>query len=299
MHRKNCIIGIVAYFKRGFMFYKLADSVRLIVFALAAALPVCAFAQPDGWFKTKVADYPDLVFPAVATEWGAPSPTGNNIFKPAGPGPFPAVVVAHTCGGIEPHIYERAREILDAGYIVLVLDSYTSRKHFTFCTAAGVNATRFYKDTFDALAHLKGLADVDPAKVYLVGFSLGSFAAAVASSPEVVSLLQAKHRFTASVGWYGSCVFGVGPFSPAWNLLRPDVDKPVLLLLAAQDSETPIKQCFPRLDEMKAQGKPVAWHVYSDATHAWDKGNPRRGYVKSISVTADAMRRTLDFLKAN
>lgn len=281
------------------MFHQLADSARLMVFALVAALPVFAFAQPVEWFKTKVADYPDLVFPPLATEWGAPSRTGNNIFKPAGPGPFPAVVVAHTCGGIEAHMYERAKEILDAGYIVLVLDAYTSRNHFTFCTAAGVNATRVYKDTFDALAHLKGMPEVDPSKVYLVGLSLGSFAAAVAGSPEVASMLQVKHRFNASVGWYGACTFQAHPMFPAWNLLRTDTDKPVLLLMAARDSETPIKECFPRLDEMKAAGKPVSWHIYPDATHGWDKSNPRRGYVRSSSVTTDAMQRTLDFLKAN
>ena len=281
------------------MLRKVAGFACFMVVALAGALPVSAFAQPAEWFKTKVADYPNLVFPAAATEWSVPSATGNNIFKPAGPGPFPAVVVAHTCGGIEPHIYERAKEILDAGYIVLVLDSYTSRNHFTFCKPAGVNATRVYKDTFDALAHLKGMPEVDPSRVYLVGFSLGSFAAAVAGSPEVASMLQVKHRFNASVGWYGPCTFKPSAFHPAWDLLRTDTDKPVLLLMAAGDSETPIKDCFPRLDEMKAAGKPVSWHVYPDATHAWDKSNARRGYVRSSSVTADAMRRTLDFLKAN
>lgn len=281
------------------MFTKVVQLARLLALAFACAIPVFAFAQPAEWFRTKVAEYPNLVFSAAATEWSIFGGKGNKIFKPAGAGPFPAVVVAHTCGGIEAHVYERAKEILDAGYIVLVLDSYSSRNHFTFCTAAGVNATRVYKDTFDALAHLKGMAEVDPSKVYLVGFSLGSFAAAVAGSPEVASMLQVKHRFNASVGWYGACTFAANPIYPSWDLLRKDTDKPVLLLMAAGDDETPIKGCFPRLDEMKAEGKPVSWHVYQDATHAWDKTNARRGYVRSSSVTADAMRRTLDFLKAN
>ena len=281
------------------MFYKVSAYVGLLAVALVGALPVSAFAQPAEWFKTKVADYPDLVFAAAATEWSMFGQKGNKIFKPTGAGPFPAVVVAHTCGGLEAHIYDRAKEILDAGYIVLVLDSYAPRNHFTFCTAAGVNATRVYKDTFDALAHLKGMPEVDPSKVYLVGLSLGSFAAAVAGSPEVASMLQVKHRFNASVGWYGACTFQAHPMFPAWNLLRTDTDKPVLLLMAARDDETPIKECFPRLDEMKAAGKPVSWHVYPDATHGWDKSNPRRGYVRSSSITTDAMQRTLDFLKAN
>ncbi len=275
------------------------QAVCVLAVLVSSAVAPSAWAQPVQFFTGKVAEYPNLTFPGAATPWGPPAREGNNIFRPAGAGPFPAVVLAHTCGGIQEHMYARAREILDAGYIVLVLDSYTSRNHFTFCTAAGVNATRVYKDTFDALAHLKAMPEVDTSRVYLVGFSLGSFAAAVAGSPEVVSMLQAKHRFNASVGWYGACTFAANPMFPSWNLLRTDTDKPVLLLMAAKDSETPIKECFPRLDEMKAQGKPVAWHVYPNATHAWDKSDSRRGYVQDNTVTQDAMRRTLEFLKAH
>ncbi len=39
--------------------------------------------------------------------------------------------------------------------------------------------------------------------------------------------------------------------------------------------------------------------VVEPALPGWDKSNPRRGYVRSSSVTTDAMQRTLDFLKAN
>lgn len=270
-----------------------------LLVSLMSALSTTAYAQPEPFFKRKIAEYPDLVFPATARPLGSPSQGGNDIFRPAGNGPFPAVVLVHTCGGIEAHMYERAAELVNAGFMVLVLDAYTVRKHFTFCTAAGVGAPRLYKDTYDAMTHLQRTPDVDPERIYLVGMSLGSFAAATASSPQVASLVGAKTRFRASVGWYGSCSFDVGPLFPSWELLRRDADKPVLLLMAERDTETPIKSCFPLMEEMKAQGKPVAWHLYPTATHAWDKENSRRGYRQDGTVTADAMRRTIEFLKNN
>jgi len=257
--------------------------------------PGLASAQSDEYFRKAIPEYPDLQFPSEMRPWGTPSREGNDIFKPTGDGPFPAVVLAHTCGGIEPHIYQRAKEILDAGYAVLVLDAYTSRNQFRYCTPAGVGAPRYYKDAYDGLAHLLKMKAVDPSRIYLVGFSLGSFVAAVAGSPSVAILIDSKNRFRASVGWYGSCVYKPGR-GPQWELIRSDSDRPILLLLAGKDSETPIDVCFPLLENLKREGKPIEWHVYPHVTHAWDKDNERRGYRSDTEATADAMRRTLAFL---
>jgi hypothetical protein len=69
----------------------------------------------------------DLTFPA------APEPFGyakaNKMFKPAGTGPFPALVILPTCGG---HGFRHAFDVwakaaLQRGYVVLVIDPLTSR----------------------------------------------------------------------------------------------------------------------------------------------------------------------------
>lgn len=253
-----------------------------------------ASAQSEGFFASSLQAYRDLAYPAASRPWGPPSREGNDIFRPTGAGPFPVVVVAHTCGGIEPHIYDRAKELLDAGYMVLVMDSYTSRRHFVVCTAAGVGAPRVYKDAYDALHHLKGMPDVDPDRIYLVGFSLGSFVAAVMSSPAVAQRLGSTHRYRATVGWYGSCKYEPGR-GPTWELIRQDVDKPVLLLMAKNDTETPVADCEARMGQLQSKGQPVSWVVLPDVTHAWDKSNDRRGYVYSSTATHDAMQRTLAF----
>jgi poly(3-hydroxybutyrate) depolymerase len=174
--------------------------IRTLMVLCLCCLSLPALAQSETFFTSALQAYGDLTYPQTSRPWGPPSREGNDIFRPAGEGPFPVVVVAHTCGGIEPHIYDRAKELLDAGYMVLVMDSYTSRRHFVFCTAAGVGAPRVYKDAYDALNHLKKLPDADSERIYLVGFSLGSFVAAVMSSPAVAQRLNSTHRYRATVG---------------------------------------------------------------------------------------------------
>ncbi len=260
--------------------------------------PLTALAQSDVFFSRSIAAYTDLKFEDKFKEFGLFTRVGNSVFKPEGTGPFPAVVLVHSCGGLQPELTIRAKELIATGFAVLILDSYGSRGHTTFCTAGGVGAPRVYKDAFDALKHLKQMEGIDPGRIYLVGFSLGSFAAASASSPSVAAYVGSGMRFRASVGWYGSCVFDVSPY-PKWQLVRHDLDMPLLLLMAEKDDETPIKECFPLMENLKNQGAPISWHIYTDATHGWDKSMPRRGYVLNESVTRDAMKRTVEFLQGN
>ncbi len=271
---------------------------------VALSLCLSLLGAPSAWSQSPfiygraIGAYPDLSFPSDAKEMGIFSSMSNGIFRPAGQGPFPAVVLAHTCGGLQPHMTDRAKELLAAGFVVLVLDAYGPRGHTAYCQPRGVLAPRFYKDAFDGLKHLAQIKDVDRERIYLVGLSLGSFVASSAASPEIARLVGSQARFRATVGWYGSCAFDVSP-QPKWQLIHPDTDRPVLLLLAGKDTETPIAECFPTLEQLKSEGKPVAWHVYADATHGWDKSDPRRGYVYSPDVTKDAMQRTVEFLRSH
>lgn len=65
-------------------------------------------------------------------------------------------------------------------------------------------------------------------------------------------------------------------YHPAWcsvseiSLARPDTDRPVLSLLAADDHEEPTPQCAQRLQFLKDQGAPVQWHILPGTTHTWD-----------------------------
>lgn len=254
-------------------------------------------AQLASRFAKEVDNYPALSFAPEMTELGFLGARANNVYRPEGPGPFPAVVLVHSCGGLEPHITQRTKELLSAGFVVLVQDSQGPRNIRSCDEFRFLQVPLVSKDAFRALSHLSKMKDVNSERISLVGFSLGSFVAAAVGSPEVANLLGGERRFHASVGWYGSCALQT-PRSK-WQLLTLDIDRPVLLLLAGKDTETPISECFPVVEQMKAEGRPIAWHVFADATHAWDKSNSQRGYVQSASATSEAMQKTIEFLRKN
>ncbi|GAA3980526.1 dienelactone hydrolase family protein [Comamonas faecalis] len=225
---------------------------------------------------------------------GAFTDIANTVFKPSGDGPFPATVLMHTCGGLKgtpgAHMKEHARELLAAGHVVLVIDSYGPRG-FDNCSARRPSGSGGIADAYAALNLLAAKPFVDQTRIYQVGYSWGAFISALLASPQSASLAGSERRFAATVANYGSCGF------KGKHFVLQDLDRPLLLLMAGRDDEAPSAPCFPLLEEMKTAGKPVQWHVYPDATHAWDKsGVTSQGYVYDASVTKDAMERTLGFL---
>ena len=83
----------------------------ILVASLAAFAYFCA---------TPCAAQLDLAFPQPperAVKLPAPGAlTGARLYAPEGPGPFPAVVLSHTCGPLRQHILEWAQRFLAAGY---------------------------------------------------------------------------------------------------------------------------------------------------------------------------------------
>lgn len=51
----------------------------------------------------------------------------SDLYRPGGNGPFPAVVVLHTCGGVGVKEGQYATSLRSEGYVVVVPDSFSSR----------------------------------------------------------------------------------------------------------------------------------------------------------------------------
>jgi dienelactone hydrolase len=114
---------------------------------------------------------------------GALEPIPAALFKPDGPGPFPAIVIMHDCSGIGPRSSgapERwARELMGPGYVVLIPDSFTTRAHAGgVCTNPAPSRNEISPfgrvgDAYAALAYLRTLPYVDGTWVGLMGGSHG------------------------------------------------------------------------------------------------------------------------------
>jgi len=220
----------------------------------------------------------------------------NKVFKPKGEGPFPAVVLIHTSGGLtNGHIKRDAEKLVEKGYVALVLDSMGPRRIslITESTRA-LYPPAGVKDAYIALDFLKNQSYVDKDRIYEAGYSWGGFVSTLLGSPALAKAAGANDRFKATVSFYSTCVINNS------NLILPDTDKPVLMLLAGDDRENPHGTCFQDLEQYKAKGMPIHSFIYEKASHAWDKlGESQLGHFYNEEVTNDAFGKMIEFFEKN
>lgn len=272
------------------------------VILIVAALSPRANAQSSSYYlKLRASSAPDLTFqePKRLRFFSA---LNNAVFRPEGDGPFPAIVHFHTCGGIDAYRGRYWTEAaLEAGFVVLVLDSLGPRGLSTLCDISpfndknGVNVYRGVKDAFDAKAYLEKLAIVDRSRIALVGFSWGAMAAILAATDSASEAFGTPFRAVAS--FYPGC---------ARPLFQPDIARPLLVLMGELDNEVNLPNCVGWLEQAKRSGIKIESRTYPGATHSWDtdrhiQKTTNRGvfvqYVPNPEVTRESRRDLFAFLK--
>lgn len=221
----------------------------------------------------------------------------NKVFKPEGNGPFPAVLLVHTAGGLaNDHIKNYAQALLAKGYVVLIQDSLGPRGiPFVTRTTPRAHPQIGVKDAYQGLEYLIQQAYVDKNRIYQMGTSWGGFVASSLASKGVAEVSDAKGRFKASVGLYSSC--GLGSTDP-YRFIFNDFDRPILLLLAGDDKELKPGNCFQELQALKDKNLPLDFYIYEGIGHAWDKkGELKFGYVYNEEITKNAFNRVLEFFE--
>jgi dienelactone hydrolase len=225
---------------------------RAASLVLAAFLAGCATAG-------------SLVFPSEPK----PGTVFHSFIKPDGPGPFPAVVLLHTCGGVGRHMPGWAARLQRIGYASVIVDSFTPRGGTACSIPTYFPATldQVTEDAFAALAWLRGRSDIDPERIGVMGFSYGASATLRTSS--------ARYRksapdggFRAAAAYYPVCV-NPRPDWPAAaqersNNLFDDIVTPTLILVGADDSDTPnvAQNCAGKVAQLARQGRPITIDMY-------------------------------------
>lgn len=206
---------------------------------------------------------------------GAPEVVTASLVRPPGPGPSPAVVLLHGCGGLSPQMDRWARWLAARGHVALVVDSFGPRRVSGECLADSPDdlalTTRF-DDAMGGLRWLQSQPFVRPDRVAAMGFSQGGvYAMAVVNGP---SLERAQKRgvklpepgFAAAVGVYpGGC----------FSLVKEQVVRPLLVLIGEADDWTPAAVCRDMVDSMRTRGAEASIVIYPGAYHYFDvEGQP-------------------------
>lgn len=126
--------------------------------------------------------------------------------KPEGAGPFPAVVLLHSCGGVEGHLYDWSGFFKARGYAALIVDSFGARGAGPCPNRTGTmewGNIQMVKDAYGALDYLAAQPGIDRSRIYVMGFSLGGWAVrALANQPP----LSKSNSFKAGMVLYAECL---------------------------------------------------------------------------------------------
>jgi dienelactone hydrolase len=155
---------------------------------------------------------------------------------------FPAVVFMHGCGGlltragkIDSRETDWARRLSKQGYVVLAVDSFTTRNQGSECAGGGPVRPQTQRplDAYGALRYLQHRADVTPNRVALIGWSHGGGTVLFAIGPQG----PAQHRpnqaqgtnepeepesdFRAAVAFYPGWCNDKAQHAADWNTTVP------------------------------------------------------------------------------
>jgi uncharacterized protein len=214
--------------------------------------------------------------------------------RPAGTGPFPAIVMGHGSGTVTRHQGSSlARRLVDAGFAVLRYDKRgVGDSGGVYETAGNVaNSERVFPilagDMLAGVEFLKTRSDVDPSRIGLFGVSQAGWIIPLAASRSSdVKFMILVVGPTVSVGvenYYSSLVevtlttsledayarsrvySGPHGFDPRPAL--SSLSTPGLWLLGGADRSIPTPLTVEILQSLQDSGRPYQWIVYPGADH--------------------------------
>ncbi|MGB6554341.1 MAG: dienelactone hydrolase family protein [Candidatus Binataceae bacterium] len=203
---------------------------------------------------------------------------------PATKGPLPAVIVLHGAGPAPTEDSEfgtMCAELAGDGYYTEYIEYYTQTG------AVGAQDTpdiqKYYLTWMTEIRSGIDAMDknpaVDPKRVAIVGFSLGSFLALSTGATD-------PGKLAAIVEYYCG-------LPPAFQSMAANLP-PTLILHGAADVVVPVAQAHTLDALMTAAKRPHEMHIYPGANHAFNFAGLPMWY--SAADAQDAWKRTLAFL---
>ncbi len=234
-----------------------------------------------------------VTFPSFDGKDGAaPTQIDGYLFRPNQPGPFPAVVFLHGCGGLVSGLshkivsreMEWAGTLNRAGYAVLMVDSFAPRGQGEMCSRSGFKEWLYLRrpaDAYGALAWLQQQPFIARDHVAVMGWSNGGGAVLMALGKRFGRPANfAGPDFRSAVAFYpGSC--SEERMGADW---APSI--PLMILIGAKDVWTPAVPCQALVDRATARGARIDYHAYPDAYHDFDWPNLKRRELTAYTTRA-------------
>jgi len=268
---------------------------RLILVAVVAVgLSYATSLQADQAPPPIGGGYTDVT--AIPVNDPAIKAIGGALFKPAGAGPFPAVVFMSGCAGIDSPLNRAVQKtttdhLLTKGVAILIVDPFTPRNEPSgVCANLSDNekANQYFSrggnDILAALKVLEAMPDIDTKHIFLQGYSYGAIASLFATETKNPAN---NAKVAGVIAYYPFCYDGVNP------------SVPVLVLIGEKDDWTPAAICQAVTDKTNFEVV-----VYPGATHVFNQPSekPRdflgHHFVYDEKAAQDAQQRADAFMAA-
>jgi dienelactone hydrolase len=192
------------------------------------------------------------------------------LYRPDGPGPFPAVVAMHNCGGlvnasgtIATRYRDWALQLVKAGFVVLFPDSYGSRGLGNQCAVRNQPVRTDRERVADATAARRWLQtqpEVKADRISLLGWSNGATGVLWAVRPRPGH--EERSDFRSAVVFYPGCR---RLENTAWSARVP-----TLILVGALDDWTSVQECERMVAGARGRSARASIIVYPGAFHDFD-----------------------------
>jgi carboxymethylenebutenolidase len=219
-----------------------------------------------------------------------PSPGGNSgqmrgyLVQPAGPGPFPAVLVIHENRGLNPYIEDVARRAAVEGFVALAPDGlfpvggYPGNDDDGRTLQGNLDQAKLRTDMLNSATVLKS-HKLSNGKLGVTGFCWGG------STVNFLAVTLGSD-LQAGVPFYGAAAETAGV---------PKIKAPLLIHYAETDPR--VNEMWPAFETaLKAAGVPHQMHIYPGTQHGFHNNSTPRYHEVSAKLAWD---RTIAFFKKN
>lgn len=217
--------------------------------------------------------------------------------KPAGAGPFPAIVLLHGCGGLGRRGKLSSRHqawmthLVNAGYATLMIDSATPRGVSGTCSG-GPNRKVMYrdrpKDAYAGLQFLQGRSDIHPDKIGLMGWSQGGGVTLLTIERTSAGrpVPPPVHDFKAAVSFYPGMCSARRQSIPFTNVPagKWSTKIPLIVLHGSADNWTLPIPCQRFIQSASQRSEPVRFRLYPGARHSFDSPNTPNRTITRITL---------------
>lgn len=206
--------------------------------------------------------------------------------RPAGPGPFPAVLIYIEAYGLNAHFQRLTQRFAAAGFAAITPDLYDGAVYpYSDLPGAVVHMKRLDDErvlaqTGKALDFLAARPEADGGAVAVVGFCMGGRLTFLASA-------ALASRFKAAAAFYGGGIAPAVDFLGRQNLLGrvQDIKAPLLLWYGAEDRFILPDEHGRIAEALSRAGKQYTLTVFPGTTHGFFCDD-RENYNKAAAERA-------------